>query len=105
MIQTICIRFRLAWAVITGRYTPTQSIERMIFMSDLAKTNAALLALNASADALIAKSKADDVTITTNATVIADTDDAVSAQVAAVTAKMDAAVPAPAPAPAPTPTA
>jgi hypothetical protein len=95
MFQNILTRMALVWAVITGRYTPTESVERMIFMSDLAKTNAALAALNSSADVLIAKSRSDDATIATNLAVIADVDDAVSTQVAAVTAKIDAAAPAP----------
>lgn len=64
-------------------------------MSDLAKTVAAIAALNVSADRLIAKSQADDTTIAADKATIASVDDTVSNEIAAVGAKIDAIAPVP----------
>jgi hypothetical protein len=96
MIQAIWFRLALIWAVVSGRYSPTESIERLIFMSDLAKTVAAIAALNISADRLIAKSLSDDTTIAADKAALANVDDTVSNEIAAVGAKIDAIAPVPA---------
>jgi hypothetical protein len=95
MIQAIWSRLALIWALISGRYAPTESIERLIFMSDLAKTVAAIAALNISADRLITKSQADDATIAADKATLANVDDTVSNEIAAVGAKIDAIAPVP----------
>ena len=96
MSLSILARAKFAWAVITGRIVPTDSLERMIFMADLTNTTAAIAALNASADRLIAKSQSDAAALAPLQADLANVDANVAAQITPITAKIDAIVPPPA---------
>jgi hypothetical protein len=87
---------RLAFMVLCGKIILPTSLEGIELMSDLVKTAAALAALSASADRLIAKATTDGAVAADAAAAITAADEATAAEVAAITAKIDVVVPAPA---------
>lgn len=94
-MTTFLQRLQHAWAVLTGKIILPSQIEGMILMNELTKTAAAISDLSASADRLLAKNGDDAAALAAAQATIADADDTTSQAVAAVTAKIDAVVPAP----------
>ena len=92
MIHRICALVHYLWLVITGQHP---SLERMIFMADLTKTNVAIADLNAAADRLLAKAAADASALAPVQAELASVDDTVAQSLAPIIAKIDAVVPAP----------
>jgi len=102
MFKPLVLRIRHAWFVLTGRIILPSDIEGMSLMAQLAKTAASIAALSIAAGALI-KVAQDNATSASDANAaLAAADDATSQQIDAVTATINAALPAPAPVAAPT---
>jgi len=95
MTLPFLIRLRYAWAVLRGTlFLPAQLVE-LNLMTDLTKTAAAIAALSESADRLIALNQSNAASLATAQADLANADETISQQVAAIGAKIDAVAPAP----------
>jgi hypothetical protein len=83
--------------VLTGNIVLPSQLEGIQLMTDLAKTTASIAALQISAQRVVDAYNAANGSLSELQSQLANVDDTVSAQVDAVTATLDQAVPPPAP--------
>lgn len=89
-------RAGIAWRILMGRLLlPSDLAEGLMLMTAFAKTAAALAALSDAADRALTKAQADAAMAADATAALAAIDDQTAAQVAAVTAKLEAYAPVP----------